>query len=257
MFRAWQTWSERVDKQLRPEIKVILDPAQPQPQNLESDEFSSAQRPAKRRRIDDIGKGGVEGVDATYARYQSVFEKGKFILDIGDGQRCEVCKEGIDTGTDLFTLCTASGCTSLSHVNCLSAYFLGDTASSQIMPDTGRCPGCKQEVHWSELMRVASLRIRGEKEVQKLLKKKRGTKAALAAEIMEEDDDDDDAEEELNAADVVDEFDEGDVDDDEDNVTVASVDSFDSTMTDVRSPAKKSSSNSKLEIVIEDSEDER
>lgn len=228
VFRSWQSWCERVDEQLRPGIEVILDLPQPE-------EITSAQRPIKK--IELIGKGGVEGIDPTYARFQDVLEKAQFRLDEGDGQKCFVCSKNLDLQRDLFVICPSHGCDSLSHLTCLSKHFLHQTQSSLLIPEIGECPSCRTTLQWSELMRELSLRTRGEKEVKKLLSKRKKTKTATAVEILE-------SEEDLDSADEV-----SVVDDD-----TVSITSLDSVVTQSRHEPRSESE--RLEIVIEDSEDD-
>ena len=242
VYQSWQSWCERVDGQVRPGIKISLDMPQPQ----EEQEITSAQPPAKRRRIDLIGRGGVEGVDPTYARLQDVLEKGKFLLDEGDDQKCEVCTKALDLQNDLFVICPSNGCTSLSHLGCLSKYFLRQSQSSLLVSECGTCPSCRKTLQWPDLMRELSLRTRGEKEVKKLLSKRKKTKTATAAEILESESDEEAEDDDLIAADVVDDG------DDDDAMSVTSVDSVATMQSRVMGDPKAG----RLEIVIEDSDDE-
>lgn len=248
VYRVWQKWCERVDGNIRSGIKVYLDLPQ-----AESDgfEITSGQQPATRRKIDLLGKGGIEGVDPTYARFQEVLEKSRFLLDDDDEQYCGVCAQKLDMEADLYTICPHNTCRELSHVTCLSQKFSDADSTSPFLPQHGECPSCHGAVEWSDLMRDVSLRARGEKEVRRLLSKKRKTKAATAAEIMEIDSEDEDEEAEerdLTPADVVDEeF------DNDDNKSVTSMDS--STSRPAGTPDRsKSAIPPRLEIVIEDSE---
>jgi structure-specific endonuclease subunit SLX1 len=253
VHRAWLSWCARVDTQVRPEIKVVLDPAQPQPE----EDFSSAQRPAKRKKMDLIGKGGVEGVDPTYARYQDMFEKRQFILDEDDQHVCSVCDGDVDAENDLLSICISNGCNNISHVACLSGRFLQEVQTpNQIVPYKGTCPECQSELLWSDIMRAVSLQVRGEKEVKKLLMKKRGTKAATAAEIMddESDEDEDDPDPEMTAE--TDEVGGEDEELDDNNNETMSLSSFGSILNDSKSPNRASKATTRTEIVIGDSEDE-
>ena len=238
VYQSWQAWCERVDEQVRPGIKVTLDLTQAR---QEDDQFTSAQPPPKRRKINLIGQGGVDGVDPTYAQFQDVVEKGKFLLDEGDGQKCQICSEGLDMHNDLFVICPSNGCQSLSHLTCLSNRFLQQTQSSLLVPESGKCPSCRKTLQWSDLMKELSLRTRGEKEVKKLLGKRKKTKTATAAEILDSESDDDD--DELGA-----EFEESD----DDAMSVASLDSVATFQSRVIEEPKSG----RLEIVIEDSDDE-
>jgi structure-specific endonuclease subunit SLX1 len=248
VYKVWQKWCDRVDGNIRSGIKVYLDPPQTDSNDLE---ITSGQQSAKRRKIDLLGKGGVEGVDPTYARFQDVLEKSRLFLDEVVFQSSGVCAQRLDMQADLYTICPHSTCRELSHVTCLSQKFTEGDGEASFLPQHGKCPSCYGPLEWSELMRDVSLRARGKKEVRKLLSKKRKTKAATAAEIMETDSEEDaeEAEEqELTSADVVDDDFEED-----DNMSVTSMDSAISRP--VATPDKlKSAKPPRLEIVIEDSE---
>jgi len=109
-------------------------------------------------------------------------------------------------------------------------------------------------------MQQVTLRTRGEKEARKILSKKARSRAATVAAILEAESEEDEEDEAmdydaLTARDVVDE--DGDLsDDDHDNVSVASADSVFSRDFNVDFEYSQGNKSSKLEIVIEDSEDE-
>jgi structure-specific endonuclease subunit SLX1 len=267
-YRSWITWCGRVDTHLRAGIKVSFDPAQTQPPAAAGEEeFTSAQPVQRKRKADLIGKGGVQGVDPTYARLRHVFEKSRFLLDEGDDQKCSVCEGALDLRRDLFVICHTEDCHTMSHVTCLADRSLKHHDESDLLvPSTGLCLSCGQNHPWTELMQQVTLRTRGVKEVQKLLGNKGNTTAAAAAEILEteseEENDLDDGE--LTAQEVVDEDvdeeAEGGFDDEQDdeNVSVASADSFTSRTSNVADTATRTAAGpARLEIVIEDSEDDR
>jgi len=198
-----------------------------------------------------IGNGGVEGVDPTYARLQDVLDKSKFILDDDEDLACEICREPLAIDTDIFTICPHNNCRSLSHVTCLSKNFLQQEQSAELLPVNGNCPACKGNTSWSDLMCQVSLRLRGEKEIRKLLSKKRRTKAATAVDIMEsESDDDEDALGELTSEDVDEEA------DDDDAMSVVSTNSYPTTKSKLEPGVRNGNTMNRLEIVIEDSDDD-
>ena len=258
-YETWQSWCARVDTRLSSTLKIILDLSQTAEL---SEDFSSAQRPSKRRKIDLIGKGGVEGVDPTYARMSEVLEKGQFILEEDDGLECTLCRQPLSLKDDLLVVCPHGPCSSVSHLTCLSKRFLEETDSQEPVPVSGSCPSCKEHIKWHDVMSELSLRLRGQKEIRKLLSKKKPSKAATAAEIM-----DSESEEELDlaagtsltAADVVDEegVDEDDEEDDDDMASVASIESEFPGRVDPSTSKISSKAGQRLEIVIEDSDDER
>ena len=227
-----------------PGIRVTLD--LPEPQN-EDEEITSAQPPTKRRKIDLIGRGGVEGVDPTYARFQDVLEKGKFLLNEGDDQKCELCSKQLHLHRELFVICPISGCDSLNHLTCLSKHFLQQSESMLLVPESGKCPSCRKTLQWSELMTELSLRTRGEKELRKLLSRRKKSKTPTAAEILDTESEDEAEEDDMLAADV------GDDGADDDAMSVTSVDSVATMQSRVMDDPKPA----RLGIVIKDSDDER
>lgn len=250
VYRSWLAWNERVDDQIRPDIPIWLDMAQPaDPEG----EISSAQKPSKRRKVDLIGKGGVEGVDPTYARFQTVLHKlQRRIDDKSDKLICEICEVPLQVDNDLFNICLDQDCACVTHLSCLSARFLRDTNPDTMVPKDGRCPSCSTKLQWADLMRVLSLRSRGEKQVQQLLKKRNRGTIAVAAELLEEDSVDESDDSEEDAMDVVNHESDSELDD---AVSIASTLS-------TRSPLKvagkvKRPRAEDHDIVIGDSEDER
>lgn len=257
VHKSWLAWDDRISEQVRPQIKVMLDlPQDPD----DDDEVSSAQRPTKKPKADLIGKGGVEGVDPTYARFQTVLQKAK---DLTEGDEsiplCDVCGKDIDIEKHLYNICLGRACHSLTHLSCLSARFLDEERSDTMLPIKGTCPSCRTTLQWSELMRVLSLRTRDPKEVQKLLKKRNRGAAAVAAEILEESDDIGtiDAEESDNAE--MNDDPQGEVGggSDDDAASVTSILPFWSDRGAAPMAAPSISQPQRLEVVIEDSEDER
>ena len=102
--------------------------------------------------------------------------------------------------------------------------------------------------------------MRGPKEVKKLLKVKKGKNAATtAAEILETESEEDEVDEvednALTAREVLDQDAEMTYDDD-DNASLASTDSYASRTSEAELGGRSHAVTAKLEIVIEDSEDD-
>jgi len=254
VHKSWLAWDHRASEQIRPQIEALLDLPQNQGDN---EELRSAQKPAKKRKVDQIGKGGVEGVDPTYAKFQSVLQKAK---DLTEGDEsiplCDVCGKDIDVRKNLFNICLGRDCHSLTHMSCLSARFLDEEGSDLMLPIKGTCPSCKTMSQWLDLMRVLSLRTRDQKQVQKLLKKRNRGAAAVAAEILEDSEDSGFEEEQSDGAgsnenpEII-ESDSGD------DTSVDSILSFWSERGGATKAIPSASQPQRLEMVIEDSEDER
>lgn len=254
-YQSWQTWCGRVDTHISQDIKVHFDPPQTQPPQVQ-DEFTSAQPVQRQRKADLIGKGGVDGVDPTYASFREVFDKSQFLLDEGDGQNCFVCNKGVDVQEDLFIVCPTDHCQSISHVTCLADTFLGQQQSASLVPKSGQCSSCGQGHSWSELMQQVTLRTRGIKEVKKIMAQKGRNIAASASEILEEQSEGESETEAegLTAQEVIDEefFEEHD----DDNVSVASTEPPVSIRATLGAHDQIPGDNPRLEMVIEDSEEE-
>jgi structure-specific endonuclease subunit SLX1 len=247
VYKAWQSWCERADEQLHPSINVILD--LPQAREPEDDEITSGQKPKKRRKVDLVGKGGIEGIDPTYAGLKDVLQKGQFLLDENDGQKCAVCSQDLNLGTDLYTVCPHGQCQSLSHVNCLSRHFLGENTDT-FMPKRGNCPSCRRPLDWHSLMKEVTLRTRNPKEVAKILKKKQKSVGKDESELLDTETED---ELEVEESDQEEEYAMGIVEEDaRSEVSMLS-------LSGSSSPARQSSpiAHEKAEIVIEDSDEDR
>jgi structure-specific endonuclease subunit SLX1 len=240
VYHLWQTWCDRIDGRVPNHIKIRLDLKEEQAEPT----AAISERPPKRRKLDLVGKGGVEGVDATYASLQPVLEKGQFVFDPDEQLNCNVCQRMLALDQDLMVICPHGECRSISHVDCLAMHFRAKDWSGSLVPTSGKCPSCQKEVQWASLMKELSLRIRGAKEVQKLLKKAK----AGATFDMSDDEDELNDEDALTANDLADE---NQPDGDDDAMSVTSVDSECSNRTtaSVRHGGR-------LGIVVEDSDEE-
>src|SRR5271156_3442448 len=242
VYRVWQTWCERVDGRLPSHIKIRLDLKEEQ----DEARTASAGPQPKRRRLDLVGKGGVEGVDTTYTSLRQTLEKGQFVFDHDEQLDCDVCKSPLALDQDLIVICPHGLCRSISHVECLSKLFLakGEGQGDTLVPISGNCPSCAKGVQWVTLMKELSLRIRAAKEVQKVLKKKPGAKVDISEDEDEDEDGFDDEADAMTADDIADE----NLDD------VLSVTSVDSEFSTVATPSVLQGGRS--DAMVEDSDDE-
>jgi len=202
-------------------------------------------------------------------------EKSTFLLADGETINCSVCGKEIGLERKLSLVCPAADCKAASHLSCLGDKFLHDEGPSDaIVPTSGKCPECKSETLWVDLVKEMSLRIRGKKELVILTKKPRGRKAKVPklakagvpkAEVSESEDAADTDTDigslgaALLAADVEDDLLEDkwrfqENDDDDDLTSVTSAASGFSDGIDMPSPGKPSVAAPRLKTVIEDSE---
>ena len=164
---------------------------------------SETSRP-KRRKL--LG-GGIDALVVDYADQKDHVDKAKGIVEFEMEGECALCHEELEHDAGIYTICPTPGCDSVTHMMCLSKHLLkGDKDS--IIPVQGHCPSCKSELKWVDVVKETTLRMRGEKEITKLLKPKRvkkvkGVTASQAAATLSEDEDDEaDAEMEQEMAEL-------------------------------------------------------
>lgn len=158
----WQRWTERADGLLPDTIHVELD------FHAEGASVLDSNLPAN----------DMTHINATYSGIQDHLEKSASLLnDSAKTLACEVCKKLLSPHGDVIVVCSQPHCHAVSHVKCLSQLFLRDEGSSGLVPTLGDCPACKREVTWVALMKELSMRLHGAKIATKLLKKERKSKA--------------------------------------------------------------------------------
>lgn len=274
VYDTWQSCHGNADAIVRSRIKVMFDVNQAvdvsQPANLSV----SSQDNGKCKK-EATGQGGIIGIDVGYTYLKGPIEKSTFLLADGETINCSVCGKKVGLERKLSLVCPAEDCKAASHLSCLGDKFLHDEgASDAIVPTSGKCPECKSETLWVDLVKEMSLRIRGKKELVILTKKPRGRKAKVPklakagvskAEVSESEDaaDTDTDIGSLGAA-LLAADDEDDLlqdkwrfqenDDDDDLTSVTSAASGFSDGIDMPSPGKPSVAAPRLKTVIEDSE---
>lgn len=177
VFGAWEKWRTAGDEQLRASLPVVTDFGREAAASASSGNGESAEA---------AGGGGMHtwGIHALPLDYEPIKEhvaKGQDIFEFERQGRCVVCREEMQTGEGLYAVCTGDGCDAVGHLSCWSRHFLRGEDEGVIVPIQGECPKCKGEVHWGEMMRELTLRVRGQKEVDKLLRRKRRRGAAKGA----------------------------------------------------------------------------
>ncbi|KAI0445064.1 GIY-YIG catalytic domain-containing protein [Xylaria telfairii] len=116
---------------------------------------------------------GIHALPLDYAPMKSYVEKTQSLYSFEREGACVVCGEHLPHEEGLYATCPNTGCEGTGHVSCWSRHFLGSDAGDDIIPISGRCPKCDGKVIWGDMMKEMSLRLRGKKEVDKLLKKPR------------------------------------------------------------------------------------
>lgn len=184
VHKAWLKWTKAVSEPIRESIPIITEFPLPEP----TPEHQSDESPrAKRRKTDH----GISSLDVDYAREKEYVSKAKEIVDFEREGACSVCQKDLEHDAGIYTICPNPECDSVTHMTCLSKHFLKDEPETMI-PINGTCPSCKIELRWVDVVKELSLRMRGQKEVERLLKAKRTRKGKATASHQVESDVDDD-----------------------------------------------------------------
>jgi len=252
VYASWLKWTKQSTNSNQSGPEIILDFEQPEG-------------------LPRVG-GGVQNLPVNYLSLKSHLQKTLSILAEGRTLDCSVCRGNIDASAASIVTCPEEGCSAASHIKCLASKFIKDEGFGNMIPTTGHCPDCNANLQWINLVRETTLRMRGPKEIAKLMKPPRKRKAEDAEvsvsdsvsegrfanidEFNEEDTDDDG---DINVADVVDEplIDEGNYrlgSDDDDMMSVTSAASEPSRLSRPASPEKPMGQVSRLSVVIEDSD---
>jgi structure-specific endonuclease subunit SLX1 len=172
VYSAWQGWCKGVDEPLRDTLPVVTDfePSSKGTSPVSEAESGEQDEPSE--------PWGIHSLPLDYAPLKKYSEKARSIFSFEREGDCVVCKEEMLAGRGLYAVCSNGDCEGVGHVDCWSRHMLDEEEDrGAILPVRGHCPKCGGEVLWGDMMKEISLRIRGQKEVDKLLKKKRGAKA--------------------------------------------------------------------------------
>ena len=252
---------------------MLLDLKQPEKITNDGETHMSTQAKGKRKR-EALGRGGIEGLDVGYSELKNHVEKSSFLIAKNEDRKCAICAKNLGQQTAMALVCPQEHCRTMSHMTCLATKFIEDEgAAAAITPISGRCPGCKKELQWIDLIKELTLRARGDKEVTQMMKETKERKIKMpktknaavsqteAHTVVEEDvanPDEDLVEADMCALGASDESLPDDWhyqdDDDDDMMSVTSGHSALSDGVDAPNITKCSSAAPKLPAVIEDSD---
>ncbi|KAA8905353.1 structure-specific endonuclease subunit slx1 [Sphaerosporella brunnea] len=186
---------EHMKKPLPKGIRVVFDPRREEEVRGRVSKFAAT------------GVGGVQGLDITFQPLELHHKKAAAILEAaGKEATCGICHGSLDHNEAL--VCEHTFCEHTAHLRCLSANFLGDEDEARlVLPVKGKCPECRKESYWGDLVRELSLRTRTKpQEAAKkaaAAAKRKAAKGALAVD-EDEDESEDEAEVEVSCIDVAD-----------------------------------------------------
>ncbi|KAI1128628.1 GIY-YIG catalytic domain-containing protein [Nemania abortiva] len=165
VHKAWVQCCETATEALRKTIPVYTDFA---PLQTTAEETSCTE---------PLSPWGIHALPLNYAPMKDYVEKTQSLYSFEREGACVICGESLPHDEGLYATCSNAGCEGTGHLSCWSQHFLGSNAGEDIIPVSGHCPKCEGELIWGDMMKETSLRLRGQKEVDKLLKKPRKRKA--------------------------------------------------------------------------------
>ncbi|KAK0619000.1 hypothetical protein B0T14DRAFT_518384 [Immersiella caudata] len=181
VHQAWKKWCSTVSEPLRESLVVVTDFGQAglkassktksAPHITDTDAETSGDSA-----MEDAEPWGIHALPLGYEPIKEYVAKGQNVFEFEREGNCVVCREAILSEQGLHAICTNDGCEGVGHLSCWSRHFLpGSDAGGDgnILPIQGQCPKCKGVVQWGDMMKELTLRVRGQKDVEKLLKTKR------------------------------------------------------------------------------------
>jgi structure-specific endonuclease subunit SLX1 len=123
---------------------------------------------------------GIHAFALDYSPMHAYVEKAHNAVIFEREGNCVHCHEELETGKGLYPMCPNEGCEAMGHLDCWGKHALANEEEGPLIPMECKCPSCGGEVIWGQMIKELSLRRRGPKDVEKLLKKKRRTKKATA-----------------------------------------------------------------------------
>ncbi len=177
---AWDKWCTTANEPVRDMLPVDTDFGPDPDSRLGSDSAASLAVASTKQ---DEAPQGIHGLHLDYAPVKEYVTKGQSVFSFEREGSCVVCCGDQASEEGLYAVCTNETCDGVGHVDCWSRHLLAEEgAEDTILPVAGHCPKCKGEVRWGDMMKELTLRVRGQKEVEKLLKKRRKGKDQPAAE---------------------------------------------------------------------------
>ncbi|KAI9047222.1 hypothetical protein LZ554_008676 [Drepanopeziza brunnea f. sp. 'monogermtubi'] len=198
VYKSWLRWCKAASEPVHETLTIVTDfpPEAAEEVEREEDE-SGVQRREKRK-----ASYGVEALDVEYEDVKQQVEKGKSVIDFEREGSCALCKEELEHEGGVYAICPSRDCEAVSHLTCLSRHFLGgrDEEDEVLLPIKGTCPSCKEDLKWADVVKELTLRMRGQKEVEKLLRVKRvrKTKATASQPFIESEDEEEDTDDEMS-----------------------------------------------------------
>ena len=162
VFAVWEKWCATASEKLRSSLRVVTDFGGERGAALLNGEEGKTAAPRP-----------VDGLPLDYEPIKELVAKGQQIFEFERQGQCVICREDMQPREGLQAVCTNGVCDGVGHLSCWSRSMLEEDEPDNILPVQGKCPKCEGVVHWGDMMKELTLRVRGRKEVDKLLTQKR------------------------------------------------------------------------------------
>ncbi|KJZ74508.1 hypothetical protein HIM_06104 [Hirsutella minnesotensis 3608] len=157
-YATWQGWIKTSESPSRQGLRILTD-FEPPPRAGGDEGDPGVPR-------------GISALPLDYASMREYVQKANDAVSFEREGACLHCGEELESGKGLHAMCPNAECTAMGHVDCWGRHALAGDDEENLIPDSCTCPSCGGSVRWSDMMKELSLRIRGGKEVEKLLQKK-------------------------------------------------------------------------------------
>lgn len=156
VHKVWEQWVNTAEQPINKGLKVLTDfgPVTETDASLPS-------------------AWGIHALPVDYTPVKDYVEKAHNIVMFEQEGNCVHCKKALESGKGLYPMCPNQGCEAMGHLDCWSRHALSGEDEGIIIPQQCTCPACGGDIRWGDMMKELSLRIRGPKDVEKLLKKRK------------------------------------------------------------------------------------
>ncbi|KAG9250291.1 GIY-YIG catalytic domain-containing protein [Emericellopsis atlantica] len=154
---AWDNWLRHSNKEVRSGLRIFED-------------YSTGE------------DGTIRGVDALpldYAALKPHASKAQEVVNFERHGDCVHCDEPLAPDKGLLPICPNENCEAMGHLDCWGKNAKEVAADGNVLPSSCTCPSCGGEIRWIDLVKELSLRLRGPKDVEKLLETKKRRKKAV------------------------------------------------------------------------------
>lgn len=278
VYEEWQTSCKKATERLREGIEVVMNEIPPSELTAEERNPRGSKEEKARKKEEGIPKQAalnlarISSLDISYNALKCQITQ-SLELNLEGSTTCGVCDQVLESEDSTLLVCPQPNCGIAFHIACLARTFLDNEQEVSVLPTSGNCPNCSTRLQWIDLVKELSLRTRGAKELDRLLKKPRSRRTRtknfeneLSSQIVvEETDDDDDEEVRSNESDegkgpgpigyeesLPDDWHQPN--DDDDAMSATSIHSTISSTHEHSSPHQSRPGSSRLKAVIEESD---